>query len=324
MKYVKYFVVVAVLLIAVGILSGCGESEEDVLSEMPEGLYPMCELGDFQELWGYIDETGEYVIEPQFLYAGAFVKGLALVQDPDTELYGYINKYGEYVIQPHFCNAEYFNKDGIAAVAIEDKYHPYGLWGYIDVSGEFEIEPQFDYAKNFADGYAIVGNLDREYTPGDDVDDYKRNGFIIDEDLNQYKENLNDTLKGWDFTRGPKCKYDKKTDMSGYVGKDGEWVIKPAEQYGNGSTFYCVDFWNKMLGFETVVGDYGYLYGFLDDKGNEVIPAQFNDIIKPFENDVALVASPAEKRGEKAKYGYINKKGKYLIEKEYVFDWKDF
>ena len=129
MKYVKYFVVVAVLLIAVGILSGCGESEEDVLSEMPEGLYPMCELGDFQELWGYIDETGEYVIEPQFLYAGAFVKGLALVQDPDTELYGYINKYGEYVIQPHFCNAEYFNKDGIAAVAIEDKYHPYGLWG---------------------------------------------------------------------------------------------------------------------------------------------------------------------------------------------------
>ena len=53
MKYVKYFVVVAVLLIAVWILSG-GESEEDVLNEMPEALYPMCEKGDFRnfgDMW---------------------------------------------------------------------------------------------------------------------------------------------------------------------------------------------------------------------------------------------------------------------------------
>lgn len=137
MKYVKYFVVVAVLLIAVGILSGCGESEEDVLNAMPEGLYPMCEKGDFQELWGYVDETGEYVIEPQFLYAGYFVKGLALVTDADTELRGYINKSGNYVIEPQFCDSSYFSKDGLAAVAIEDEYHPYGLWGYIDATGEF-------------------------------------------------------------------------------------------------------------------------------------------------------------------------------------------
>ena len=328
MKYVKYFVVVAVLLIAVGILSGCGESEEDVLNAMPEGLYPMCEKGDFQELWGYVDETGEYVIEPQFLYAGYFVKGLALVTDADTELRGYINKSGNYVIEPQFCDSSYFSKDGLAAVAIEDEYHPYGLWGYIDGTGEFFIDPQFDSAGNFVDGYAIVGNLDRKYIPEDSINDYNIKGFIIDSELERCNENINDTLKGWDFDRGPKYQYDKKTKNAGYVDANGKWVIKPNKRYGIGQSVSSYFFNDHMLVFE-VDKDFSEddtitLSGFLNETGQEVIPAQFCQVLLPFNDGVALVASPAKKDGEKATYGYINKKGKYLIEKKYEFESDDF
>ena len=59
MKYVKYLIVVTALLVLMGVFSACGESE-DVVNEMPEGLYPMCDKGNLQELWGYVDETGEY------------------------------------------------------------------------------------------------------------------------------------------------------------------------------------------------------------------------------------------------------------------------
>lgn len=271
MKYVKYFVVVAVLLIAVGILSGCGESEEDVLSEMPEGLYPMCEKGDFQELWGYVDETGEYVIEPQFLYAGYFVNR---------------------------CDRRVF------------------------------IDPQFDSARDFVDGYAIVGNLDRKYIPEDSINDYNIKGFIIDSELERCNENINDTLKGWDFDRGPKYQYDKKTKNAGYVDANGKWVIKPNKRYGIGQSVSSYFFNDHMLVFE-VDKDFSEddtitLSGFLNETGQEVIPAQFCQVLLPFNDGVALVASPAKKDGEKATYGYINKKGKYLIEKKYEFESDDF
>lgn len=309
MKYVKYFVVVAVLLITVGILSGCGESEEDVLNEMPEGLYPMCEKGDFQELWGYVDETGEYVIEPQFLYADYFVKGIAVVQDPETKLYGYINKRGEYIFEQKFYCAVRFNKDGIAPVAIANESYPFGLWGYIDETGEFFIDPQFESAGVFVGNYAIVSKGDSKEV-------------LIDQDL-ETSEYTQDTLEGWDFDEGPKLKYDKKSKKNGYVDSEGNWVIKPDEKFNTGENA-TTWFSDGLLAFETREkfdsdNDIG-LYGFLNDKGEEVIPAQFCEVIIPFHNDVALVASPAKKDGEKATYGYINRKGKYLIEKEYTFD----
>lgn len=51
------------------------------------------------ELWGFIDKSGKYVIEPQFTSAASFVNGLAWAAKHKEDLYGFINKQGEFVIK---------------------------------------------------------------------------------------------------------------------------------------------------------------------------------------------------------------------------------
>ena len=45
--------------------------------------------------WGFIDQSGEFVIEPQFDHAWDFDNGLAMVQVGDT--LGYIDRSGNFV-----------------------------------------------------------------------------------------------------------------------------------------------------------------------------------------------------------------------------------
>ena len=59
--------------------------------------------------YGYIDQKGEIVIEPQFNWADRFSEGLALVRMEDDNLgyngkYGYINPEGKIVIEPAYIN----------------------------------------------------------------------------------------------------------------------------------------------------------------------------------------------------------------------------
>lgn len=71
------------------------------LGAFSEGLAcaGVAELGD--ELYGYIDKTGKYVIKPQFDYAGEFIGGLAKVSVTDLESFksktGYIDKTGKWI-----------------------------------------------------------------------------------------------------------------------------------------------------------------------------------------------------------------------------------
>ena len=55
-------------------------------------------------LWGYIDKSGAWAIDPQFTWAGAFSEGLAVAQTFGS-LYGYIDTQGEWVITPQYEHA---------------------------------------------------------------------------------------------------------------------------------------------------------------------------------------------------------------------------
>ena len=48
-------------------------------------------------LFGFLNEQGSFVIDPQFYFAGPFQNGIAAVQYPNTD-YGLINKSGRSVI----------------------------------------------------------------------------------------------------------------------------------------------------------------------------------------------------------------------------------
>lgn len=64
---------------------------------------------------GYIDKSGEFVIEPQFSRAGYFSEGLAAVHVGGK--YGYIDKTGEMKIKPRYDIAISFH-EGLAEVGM--------------------------------------------------------------------------------------------------------------------------------------------------------------------------------------------------------------
>lgn len=101
--------------------------------------------------YGYRDKDGEFLIQPQFDYAGEFSEGLAVVglgKFPATK-WGYINLQGQVVIPAQFDGAHDFS-EGMAAVSIGGKL------GYIDRTGKLVVSAQFDEAQKFTGGRARV------------------------------------------------------------------------------------------------------------------------------------------------------------------------
>lgn len=98
--------------------------------------------------WGYINETGEMIIDPQFDWADSFSFGLASVRMGGK--WGYIDSHGGIQIPSQFDGVEPFSADGLAAVKTGDK------WGYIDSNGEIIRAAKFDEAESFSAGLAAV------------------------------------------------------------------------------------------------------------------------------------------------------------------------
>lgn len=131
------------------------------------------------DLYGFVDQKGNLVINPQFADASLFRDGRSLVQNTDG-LWGYIDEEGSYAINPMFNRAMYFS-DGIAWVMnasgslqtidpsgetlfsldIADQVMPFNegrsafamrdssdnlKWGYVDKSGRLAVNPQYDDA----------------------------------------------------------------------------------------------------------------------------------------------------------------------------------
>lgn len=102
---------------------------------------------DIAGKWGYIDVNGNMIIEPQFDDAWVFSEGLAPVIIDGK--WGYINSSGNIVIEPQYNEAAIFS-EGLATVRID------GKWGYIDKDGNTVIEPQYEEAGYFSEGLAPV------------------------------------------------------------------------------------------------------------------------------------------------------------------------
>ncbi|MEN9574987.1 MAG: hypothetical protein RL514_2842 [Verrucomicrobiota bacterium] len=101
--------------------------------------------------YGYRDKDGEFLIQPQFDYAGEFSEGFAVVglgKFPATK-WGYINLLGNLVIPAQFEGAHDFS-EGMAAVSFGGKL------GYIDRAGKLVVSAKFDEAQKFKDGRARV------------------------------------------------------------------------------------------------------------------------------------------------------------------------
>lgn len=86
-----------------------GKLITDYIFDWPVSFKNGYACGRVNGLFGCIDKTGEYVIEPSFEYLGDFTDyGIAAAKEKDG-LYGFINIKGEWVVEPQFvdvCNFE--------------------------------------------------------------------------------------------------------------------------------------------------------------------------------------------------------------------------
>ncbi len=78
--------------------------------------------------YGFIDRSGQMVINPQFGFAESFSEGLARVQLGNK--YGFIDRSGQMVINPQFDSAGSFS-EGLAAVELGDDSYRINKQGQI-------------------------------------------------------------------------------------------------------------------------------------------------------------------------------------------------
>ncbi len=117
-------------------LWGCDFSEE--------GLAPARRIDQF----GFINEFGQFVIQPQFQMASHFQEGLAHILVKGN--HGYVNKRGEWFTVPPADSCESFF-EGRALFWIKKRG-----WGYIDIKGRVAIKPSYKAAEPFREGLAAV------------------------------------------------------------------------------------------------------------------------------------------------------------------------
>jgi tetratricopeptide (TPR) repeat protein len=119
-----------------------------------KGSYPMPESA--RKAWGCIDRSGRYVIAPQFHSAHDFSCGAAAVAldkerytDYNDLQYDYIDKTGK-VISHDWQSREQQLHCGLCPRKGES------AWGYVNAQGTFKIAPRFEEALEFTNGLAPV------------------------------------------------------------------------------------------------------------------------------------------------------------------------
>lgn len=118
--------------------------------------------GNFAGIWGFIDEHGQTVITPQYLYAGYFVEGIAVLakgqwtREPkgengekqngyctEEEHWGGIDRDGNTVIPFIFDEIQALDEHSERFAAHYGGWDT-GAWGVIDRQGNWLVQPQFE------------------------------------------------------------------------------------------------------------------------------------------------------------------------------------
>lgn len=252
------------------------------------------------ELWGYIDISGNYVIEPIYKDVTAFgINGLAVVQDTNSEYWGIINTNGEYVVDPKFSVAGTEFHDGLLRVCEKNIG-----WGYIDESGQYMIEPRFISAYDFSDGFArVCTRLERK----------EQNSFYIWGYVNTSGKLIADGFyEAFDFSqeRAVVKTYDYFYGMYGYIDTSGEYVVTPqletATSFSGGIAF----------GWALAAGPYDDRTVLFDLDGNWLVEST---LYEPITNSGYRAGwgedlSPV-RLCDRSGYVYINKQGDIVLPK---------
>lgn len=179
-----------IIILALLAATGCTAPLPDKAVKPAINLYPASQQANSQTLWGYIDETGKFIIPPTWELAESFTpEGVAIVTQKD--LVGLINTKGEVITPIKYASIMAFS-EGMAVATVD--YHEYdvidtagqvlysrtgingyykegligvqnpdGLFGYADKTGKDIIAPQYTEAGEFVLGKALVKTTEGAY-----------------------------------------------------------------------------------------------------------------------------------------------------------------
>jgi hypothetical protein len=205
-----------------------------------EDLAAFSKVDSTSTIWGFVDQSGKQIINPQFDEVGDFNDGKCAVKNKEGK-WGYIDKSGKIVINPQFDNAEAF-KDGKAGVRLDDKA------GVIDKDGKYLVNPQFKFA--YVDGDKYLIQQDDKWGWCD------KEGKII----------INPQFDDAIFFGDSKLASIKSSDKWGYIDGEGKFMINP--QFDNAYPFM------KNL----AIVKSGGKYGLIDKEGKYIVNPQFEGI----------------------------------------------
>jgi hypothetical protein len=175
-------------------------------------LYPVSVQTESGSRYGYINKSGQMMIQPDYGIAGNFSDGVAVVYKNNK--YQIINQKGEVIVQSEGTIQDFHN--GLAAfLDMKNNFKQ----GYMNTKGKVILKSQYDFAGTFhADNTAFVSKSGKFYkinSKGKILKTYK-----IDSNINSY----NITDDGYIIYSDP------KTYLKGVVDLNGKIIIDP--KYG--------------------------------------------------------------------------------------------
>lgn len=241
-----------------------------------------------------IDMKGNILLEEAptaYSYETHFVDGLArITQDFKC---GYMDKTGKVVIDVKYDDARDFS-EGLAAVQFTNDLGE-TKWGYIDKDGNVKIDFMFqNEPSSFKSGRAIITGTNGKKGIID------TSGKIIVEPKYQ---------QIFDYENGFTCAsiMDEKWNMTYEILDVNGKAVKKFEKDKKGNQTQITSGFKGGL----AIAMQNYKYGFIDTKGNEVVKFEFSKL-NHFNSDRAY-AEKFDDKTKKVTYGYIDKKGKFVI-----------
>lgn len=280
------------------------EPKYDAAYSFSEGLAAVQSNGK----WGYIDKTGKLVIPFILDSTYAFSEGLAVYGS--GYYYGYIDKTGKKVTEAIYSEASSF-QDGVACVKKDNRY------GYIDPTGTPVTE--FVYGSNALPSEGLIPVFYADASKGINTGYITMTGQQI-LDFSWYDAK--------DFSEGlaPACK--EFTKPYGFIDHNGFFAIEPqwdnVESFASGCALVekervytyinqtgetitdktyekAYSFSRTGLARVGISSATGWQFGYINDKGEEVIAPQYADA-HDFQIGIAAVSNGK-------KWGFINDKG---------------
>lgn len=187
-----------------------------------------------------------------------------------------------------------------------------GKYGYKDQNGKIIIEPKYDNARHFSDGVAAVSLGGPTKSTVDNLNPIMRGKLIFIDKTGKevlsfpayplIDANSEDLYNIDDFSEDLAA-FEKKG--KGYLDKTGKIII-PVRPYHHADKFS-----DGLARVSKIEKGKGFSFGFIDKKGNEVIPLKYSNAEKFFEGLAAVQLNN--------KWGFINNTGKEIIPIQYDF-----